>query len=330
MVIAPPATVAFALLKGKEHREALSRRMCAWEASDIDGLLREGRVLQQHTTRSTPHHRDESLASSFSKMFAGKTRTALQLLTKEGRGTMLPLDQPSDPSNPSAGTVLDALKAKHPSPQPINNQALSTAPDQVAETHPVLFDSITASTFHSATVAWRRICTTFKTASTEMCHALALLARCICMHPTCRPRGIIYLHSLSPHSTDKSPGVRPIGVAEVARRIVGKAVLSVTGTDVKRAAGAIQLCAGQEAGCEAAIHAMRRIFSDDGNEGVLLVDASNAFNQLNRKVALHNVTTVCSTIATALINTYRRDAELFVDSETLYSREGTTQGDPWL
>ena len=28
-----------------------------------------------------------------------------------------------------------------------------------------------------------------------------------------------------------------------------------------------------------------------------------------------------------LINTYRGDAELFVDSETLYSREGTTQGD---
>ena len=37
--------------------------------------------------------------------------------------------------------------------------------------------------------------------------------------------------------------------------------------------------------------------------------------------------TVCPTIATVLINTYRGDAELFVDSETLYSHEGTTQGD---
>ena len=33
-------------------------------------------------------------------------------------------------------------------------------------------------------------------------------------------------------------------------------------------------------------------------------------------------------MATALINTYRRDAELFVDGSTLYSQEGTTQGDP--
>ena len=110
--------------------------------------------------------------------------------------------------------------------------------------------------------------------------------------------------------------------------ILGKTILSVAGSDVQQAAGTTQLCAGQEAGCEAAIHAMRKIFSDDGNEGVLLVDASNAFNQLNRNVALHNIMTVCPTIATVLINTYREDAELFVDSETLHSREGTTQGDP--
>ena len=38
--------------------------------------------------------------------------------------------------------------------------------------------------------------------------------------------------------------------------------------------------------------------------------------------------TVCPTIATVLINSYRGDTELFVDSETLYSHEGTTQGDP--
>ena len=38
--------------------------------------------------------------------------------------------------------------------------------------------------------------------------------------------------------------------------------------------------------------------------------------------------TVCPTIAALLINTYKGAAELFVDSETLYSHEGTTQGDP--
>ena len=49
-------------------------------------------------------------------------------------------------------------------------------------------------------------------------------------------------------------------------------------------------------------------FGDTNAEGVLLVDASNAFNRLNRRVALHNVSIICPSLATALINTYRGDA----------------------
>ena len=50
--------------------------------------------------------------------------------------------------------------------------------------------------------------------------------------------------------------------------------------------GSIQLCAGQIAGVEAAIHFMREIYSAEDCEAVFLVDASNAFNSLNRECAL--------------------------------------------
>ena len=57
------------------------------------------------------------------------------------------------------------------------------------------------------------------------------------------------------------------------------------GNDVQEAAGPVQACAGHEAGCEAAIHAMKEIMLSDETQAVLLVNASNAFNTINRQAA---------------------------------------------
>ena len=80
-------------------------------------------------------------------------------------------------------------------------------------------------------------------------------------------------------------------------------------------------------GIKAAVHAVQSAFESDENEAVLLADASNAFNSLNRQVALHNIQRICPSLATILINTYRAPTELFVDGDTILSQEGTTQGD---
>ena len=58
------------------------------------------------------------------------------------------------------------------------------------------------------------------------------------------------------------------------------------------------------------------------------MDASNTFNNLNQAVALVNIYHSCPSIATILINTYRHDSALYIEGETILSREGTTQGDP--
>ena len=127
---------------------------------------------------------------------------------------------------------------------------------------------------------------------------------------------------------DKNPGVRPIGIGDTARRIIAKAILNITRQDVQEAAGSVQLCAGQIAGIEAAVHAVRSFFQSEETEALLLIDASNAFNSLNRETALHNIQRLCPSLATALINTYRAPSELYVDGDVLLSQEGTTQGDP--
>ena len=74
---------------------------------------------------------------------------------------------------------------------------------------------------------------------------------------------------------------------------------------VQHAVGAIQLCAGQDAGCEAAVHAMKQVFADENTEAIILIDA---FNCLNRQVTLLN----CGTVCPALCLYYRKKA-LFGD-----------------
>ena len=73
---------------------------------------------------------------------------------------------------------------------------------------------------------------------------------------------------------------------------------------------------------------MRAIYDDPETQALLLVDARNAFNSLNRHAALRNIRWICPSIATILINIYRDPAQLFVGGQTLLSCEGTTQGNP--
>ena len=99
--------------------------------------------------------------------------------------------------------------------------------------------------------------------------------------------------------------------------------------DVNEAAGSLQLCAGQESGSEAAIHAIHDIFEDSETEAVLLVDAANAFNSINRAAMLRNIGVICPAIATYVTNCYFHPVRLFViGGIEIRSLEGTTQGDP--
>ena len=128
-------------------------------------------------------------------------------------------------------------------------------------------------------------------------HAIATMTRTLCTQyidpMTIEPPVANRLIPL-----DKGEGaVRPIGVGEVSRRTCGKYVMNVVKKDVVDASGSLQLCAGQKSGSEAAIHAMHTIFESDDTDAVLLIDASNAFNALNRAAALHNIRILCPIIA---------------------------------
>jgi hypothetical protein len=125
-------------------------------------------------------------------------------------------------------------------------------------------------------------------------------------------------------------------IGEVWRRAIAKCVLHVAGTEAKEACGTDQLCAGLEAGVEGAIHAMQHVWAMHAEEeewGFLLVDARNAFNELNRTAMLWTVRHEWPSGARFAFNCYRHHSTLMIRHNngtgvTIPSREGVTQGDP--
>ena len=320
--------------KEKDHVTHLTRRLSLWSRGDINSLVSEGRTLQSLFSKSK-RNKSTSDASSIARRFSqlmtsGKVvKSALHLLSSNCDGKVLPFN--SD--------VMESLVKKHPKKRPPVSSTL--VDDSVDSPHFILFDQLdairvrrVAVKFHIAAgpsgldaSAWRRMCTSFQTVSDDLCNALSAVARCLCtsfVDPTCLS-SFVACRSIA---LDKNPGVRPIGIGETASRLIAKAILSVIRDDIQIAAGSLQLCAGQLSGCEAAIHFMRQLYSSPDVEAVILVDASNAFNSLNRPAALFNIHHLCPSFSTVLINTYRSDVNLFIGGKTLLSEEGTTQGDP--
>ena len=220
--------------------------MRTWLDGDLDDLLLVGRTLQQRIPKSYPRDNQKRLAQSFAHlMFQGKTKAALRLLTDQAKGGVLRLSNPVDEQR----TVRDILTEKPPSGQPAHPDSIIK--DNPPDVHPVLFESIDASMIRSAALkttgaaglsgldalSWRRLCTSFKSASLDLCHALASVTKCLCTNLV-KPSAIA---SLACHliALDKNPGVRLIGIGDTARRIIAKVILTITRQDIQEAAGSL-------------------------------------------------------------------------------------------
>ena len=293
--------------KSKDHIACLVRRLNSWKEGNLNDLILEGRAIQRRLPKFSSPKINESRARLFANlMFAGKCKAALNLLSSDDKGGILHLEDRSDPSNTDSPAVRDVLISKHPTGQGARANCILQPLPQNA--HPVIFEAIDANVIRSATLhitgsagpsgldahGWRRLCTSFKGASNDLCHNLAMVTRRICTSYVDRSKAISPLLACRLIALDKNPGVRPIGIGDTARRIIAKAVLSVVKLDIQEASGCLQMCGGQISGIEAAVHAVRTAFETDDNEAVLLVDATNAFNSLNRQVALHITSEVCA------------------------------------
>lgn len=136
---------------------------------------------------------------------------------------------------------------------------------------------------------------------------------------------------------DKCSGVRPLGIIEIYYRLWAKCILAVAGHEVKTACGKDELCTGLEAGIDGTVHAVSSLWEyneDDDKWVFLLVDARNAFNEINMTATMWTVRHLWPLGARFTFNCYRHHSLLLVrakngdDDTFLLSKEGFAQGDP--
>ena len=268
-------------------------------------------------------------------MEKGNVNGALKLLTSNISNGIFPVDD----------KILSLLKQKHPVSSDLNEEVLLRV--EKPSVYPVVFEDIDENMVKETALktkggsgpsgldanGWRKILVSksYGTINADLRRAFANVIKKTEKLPVDTTKDETPLEVFLACRLillDKNVGLQPNEVHEVLQRIAGKIVMKVVKKDIEKAAGCLQLYAGQEAGCQAAIHAMHKIFEFNQTETILIVDAGKAFNSINRIALLHNTEYLCPTIAPFLYNCYAISARLFVIGEKeLKSRKRTTQGD---
>ena len=326
--------------KSKINKDYLAKRIKLWKEQDIKALLREGREIQKRLKKQISGDR-ESAGKSFTRlMMQGKVSQAMRFISESSdiKGVYEPNEE-----------VIKILNEKHPKAQTPDPDILHK--EEFIEPEPVIFETIDADLVKIAAKEIQGsggpskidadffkhiLCTKFfKNHSENLCQAIADLTKRLATERI-DPKYLRHFIAgrLIPLKKDDSNNIkiRPIGIGEILRRITGKCIVKTLKMDLQVATSILQTCSGVSSGIEAAIHAMRTTFSEESCEAVLLVDASNAFNSLNRAAAVHNLQQICPPFYQYINNTYQCPADLVINSANgedkhISSEEGVTQGD---
>ena len=229
----------------RENIEHLTRRQQLWDQGNIQELLREGATIQAQLKASNRDPDDSTLAKRFATMvFNNNLKGAMALVAEKGKGGVMSINE----------DTKKQMRDKHPKSEPMSLDVLLTGeiPESI---HPVFYSELngelvkkcalrtkgSAGVSQQEDVLWNKMVTGYKDSSSSLCNAVALLTRRLtteCVDPT----GLEALLANRDIAINKCPGLRPVGVGEMVRRISGKAVMTVTGEKVQKAVGALQLC----------------------------------------------------------------------------------------
>jgi hypothetical protein len=365
--------------RARDIRQRLSRRMDLWEQGCHAALVddTEAEVGSRGTSTRAPD--DETLARAFNaRVLSGRLHSAVRNLTNRGGGGVLAAD---GVCTKTGRPVLEVLQGKHPElrdPVSVGEQDGAFEPyDATPTAIPV---DITAEVVETVATKLSGAAGLGGTDAVDLRNWLLRFGRESEAFRTEMARWASWLANSSPPwaayrammacrlvALDKQPGVRPVGIGEIYRRLWAKCLLKVIGTQATIACGNYNLCAGLAAGIEGAVHAVKEVWDNpvgsppmeaeieeedpplftqpppenaeesnppsDGLNATLLVDAFNGFNELSRKAMLWTVKHRWANGARFAFNCYRHSVVLILRRPgkpclIILSKEGVTQGDP--
>ena len=237
---------------------------------------------------------DEKVAKTFeSLVLKGKIRSAVRFATMRDKGGFL---APDATDEKTGLTVLEVLKGKHPEaiiPDAEVLEEYSEVPDMVPlDTTSDTVTEVAAKLSGVGgpggvdAVRLQQWLLRFGTGSHMFRGAVAGFT-CWMVNET--PPWAAYWALMANRllTLDKCPGVRPVRIGEIWRRLLAKYVLHEAGAQVTEICGNDNLCAGLKADIDCAVHAVRVQWATKEEEeeeewGFLLADAANAFNAGNR------------------------------------------------
>ena len=211
--------------KNNEHVKLLNDRMNLWDQGKFWDLLKDAEIVQRRLSSSQKS--DVEISRLFSRfMLQGKVNAALRLLSESGNNGVLPINEENK------AKLIDM----HPQESLVYKTSLLFGPiDEVRkcyfdELNDVLIDKAIRYTKGSAGPSnidcdffrgLTRNC--FKTEFGNLKLSIAAMGRKIAteiIDPDCLEAFVC--NKLIP--LNKNPGIRPIGVGEYLRRIIGKAI----------------------------------------------------------------------------------------------------------
>ena len=228
--------------KGADIRRLLARRIDEWRQERFPGLIHEYERCAKQWSKShvvnLDRSKDHVLRVFSNLMLRGDIRSAVRWLTDQAcsGGVLVPSQLVNGKS------VAHILQEKHPEASQSGTRAFMPCD----ELPPLVDVDITGSHIENAA---RRICGSSgpggSTAAQWQCYLLRFgsssgtLRDAVAELVRCLANGIVEwaqikaLMSCRLIALDKCPGVQPIAVGEVLRRIIGKVMALATGIDVE-------------------------------------------------------------------------------------------------